>query len=94
MFLVFIVRVVSVLVPRLTNVDCLNRYLPGPHVCIYYILAIPEGRVEVTKDSTKLSTMSPGKVFGELAILYSCNRTASVRGMMSSNYVYYVITMC
>ncbi|KAI4790616.1 hypothetical protein KUCAC02_034513, partial [Chaenocephalus aceratus] len=26
----------------------------------------------------KLCTMTPGKVFGELAILYNCTRTASV----------------
>jgi hypothetical protein len=41
---------------------------------------ISEGKVEVTKDSTKLCTMGPGKVFGELAILYNCTRTASVKG--------------
>ena len=42
----------------------------------------PDGKVEVTKDGTKLSTMGPGKVFGELAILYNCTRTASVKGML------------
>ena len=41
-----------------------------------------DGKVEVTKDGTKLSTMGPGKVFGELAILYNCTRTASVRGTL------------
>jgi len=41
---------------------------------------ISEGRVEVTKDGQKLTTMGPGRVFGELAILYNCTRTATVRG--------------
>ncbi|KAI3364785.1 hypothetical protein L3Q82_000913 [Scortum barcoo] len=38
-----------------------------------------EGKVEVTKEGMKLCTMGPGKVFGELAILYNCTRTATVR---------------
>lgn len=36
--------------------------------------------MEVTKDGLKLCTMGPGKVFGELAILYNCTRTATVKG--------------
>lgn len=36
--------------------------------------------VEVTKQGVKLCTIGPGKVFGELAILYNCTRTASVTG--------------
>lgn len=36
--------------------------------------------VEVTKQGKKLCTIGPGKVFGELAILYNCTRTASVTG--------------
>lgn len=36
--------------------------------------------MEVTKQGTKLCTIGPGKVFGELAILYNCTRTASVTG--------------
>lgn len=39
-----------------------------------------EGMVEVTKQGKKLCTIGPGKVFGELAILYNCTRTASVTG--------------
>lgn len=45
-----------------------------------------EGRVEVTKDAKYLCTLSPGKVFGELAILYNCTRTASVRGTVQLLY--------
>ncbi|ETE71661.1 hypothetical protein L345_02516, partial [Ophiophagus hannah] len=37
------------------------------------------GKVEVTKEGVKLCTMGPGKVFGELAILYNCTRTATVK---------------
>lgn len=39
-----------------------------------------EGMVEVTKQGNTLCTIGPGKVFGELAILYNCTRTASVTG--------------
>lgn len=38
-----------------------------------------DGRVEVTKEGKLLSYMSPGKVFGELAILYNCKRTATIK---------------
>ncbi|MED6248138.1 cGMP-dependent protein kinase 1 [Ataeniobius toweri] len=40
------------------------------------------GKVEVTKEGMKLCTMGPGKVFGELAILYNCTRTATVRTLV------------
>lgn len=43
--------------------------------CVYV-----EGKVEVTKGGQKLCTMDPGKVFGELAILYNCTRTTTVTG--------------
>lgn len=33
----------------------------------------------MTKEGVKLCTMGPGKVFGELAILYNCTRTATVK---------------
>uniref|UniRef100_A0ABD2XEI8 cGMP-dependent protein kinase n=1 Tax=Trichogramma kaykai TaxID=54128 RepID=A0ABD2XEI8_9HYME len=38
----------------------------------------PEGQVEVSRDGRYLSTLSPGKVLGELAILYNCKRTATI----------------
>ncbi|KAF0306012.1 cGMP-dependent protein kinase, isozyme 2 forms cD4/T1/T3A/T3B [Amphibalanus amphitrite] len=38
-----------------------------------------EGQVEVSKDGRTLSQMGPGKVFGELAILYNCQRTATIK---------------
>lgn len=39
-----------------------------------------EGRVEVSRENKYLSTMTSGKVFGELAILYNCKRTATIKG--------------
>ncbi|KAL4709060.1 hypothetical protein ACJJTC_005921 [Scirpophaga incertulas] len=38
-----------------------------------------KGRVEVSRENKYLSTMAPGKVFGELAILYNCKRTATIK---------------
>lgn len=45
------------------------------------VYVMEEGKVEVTKESKFLCTLGPGKVFGELAILYNCTRTATVKGM-------------
>ena len=45
-------------------------------------LFMTEGKVEVTKDGHSLCTMGSGKVFGELAILYNCTRTATVTGLL------------
>lgn len=38
-----------------------------------------EGEFEVLKEGKILGRMGPGKAFGELAILYNCTRTASIR---------------
>lgn len=48
-----------------------------PNLC--FSVPVSDGKVEVTKESLKLCTMGPGKVFGELAILYNCTRTATVK---------------
>lgn len=40
-----------------------------------------EGKVEVSKEGKFLSIMGEGKVFGELAILYNCTRTATVKAL-------------
>ncbi|XP_068745204.1 cGMP-dependent protein kinase 1-like isoform X1 [Montipora capricornis] len=45
------------------------------------LYVIAEGRLEVTKDGEFLGEMSGGTVFGELAILYNCKRTATVKAM-------------
>uniref|UniRef100_A0A8D8A7Y8 cGMP-dependent protein kinase n=1 Tax=Culex pipiens TaxID=7175 RepID=A0A8D8A7Y8_CULPI len=42
------------------------------------------GNFEVLKDSKSLGFMGPGKAFGELAILYNCTRTASIRVLCDS----------
>jgi cGMP-dependent protein kinase len=44
------------------------------------LYVVDEGIVEVTKNQRLVCTMSSGKLFGELAILYNCTRTASIRG--------------
>ncbi|KAK1881879.1 cGMP-dependent protein kinase 1 [Dissostichus eleginoides] len=66
-------------------VDCMYPVDFGPDACIIregdvgsLVYVMEEGKVEVTKEGMKLCTMTPGKVFGELAILYNCTRTASV----------------
>ncbi|XP_059479855.1 cGMP-dependent protein kinase, isozyme 2 forms cD4/T1/T3A/T3B isoform X1 [Neocloeon triangulifer] len=43
------------------------------------VYVMEEGRVEVSRDEKYLSTLAPGKVFGELAILYNCKRTATIK---------------
>jgi len=47
---------------------------PGQHL---YVLE--EGKCEVMKDGKVLGEMTSGRAFGELAILYNCTRTATVR---------------
>ncbi|XP_022235013.1 cGMP-dependent protein kinase, isozyme 2 forms cD4/T1/T3A/T3B-like isoform X2 [Limulus polyphemus] len=46
------------------------------------VFVMEEGKVEVSKDRKFLCTLGPGKVFGELAILYNCTRTATVKAIM------------
>ena len=36
--------------------------------------------MEVSKHNKVITTIGPGRVFGELAILYNCTRTASIKG--------------
>ena len=42
------------------------------------------GEVEVTKGGEFRAKMKPGKAFGELAILYNCTRTATIRAVTDS----------
>lgn len=51
----------------------------GSHL---YVSAM--GELEVVKDGDILGRMSSGKAFGELAILYNCTRTASVKAVTNS----------
>lgn len=44
-----------------------------------YVVA--EGSIEVYKGNEKVNTLGPGKVFGELALLYNSKRNATILGM-------------
>lgn len=45
----------------------------------------PDGRVEVSREGKYLSTLSGAKVLGELAILYNCQRTATITAITECN---------
>lgn len=45
-----------------------------------HLFVSASGEFEVIKEDNVLGHMGPGKAFGELAILYNCTRTASIRG--------------
>jgi signal-transduction protein with cAMP-binding, CBS, and nucleotidyltransferase domain len=45
------------------------------------VYVMEEGKVEVSREGKFLSVMSAGKLFGELAILYNCQRTATIKGI-------------
>lgn len=46
-----------------------------------HLFVSAEGDFEVIKDGKVLGKMGAGKAFGELAILYNCTRTASIKGI-------------
>uniref|UniRef100_A0A672QQ67 cGMP-dependent protein kinase n=1 Tax=Sinocyclocheilus grahami TaxID=75366 RepID=A0A672QQ67_SINGR len=67
-------------------VDCMYPVDYDKNSCIIKegdVGSLVYGKVEVSKEGLKLCTMGPGKVFGELAILYNCTRTATVRTVTS-----------
>jgi cGMP-dependent protein kinase len=43
------------------------------------VYVMEDGKVEVSREDKFLSVMSAGKLFGELAILYNCQRTATIK---------------
>ena len=45
------------------------------------ILASTEGEVQVILDGKKLVKLGVGKMFGELAVLYNCTRSAHVKAL-------------
>jgi cGMP-dependent protein kinase len=45
------------------------------------LYVISEGEVQVTIRGEHRGTMGPGKLFGELALLYNCTRTATVKAL-------------
>lgn len=50
--------------------------------------SIKEGKVQVVKDNRFVRTMEDGALFGELAILHHCERTATVRGKSEKKRVF------
>ena len=56
--------------------------IPGETGSYLYVAA--EGQFEVCKAGRVLGNLGVGKVFGELAILYNCKRTASIRAVVDS----------
>jgi cGMP-dependent protein kinase len=48
------------------------------------LYVIEEGRCEVIKDGKVVHEMGPPQVFGELAVLYNCTRTATIRAKTST----------
>uniref|UniRef100_A0A8C2B6N1 cGMP-dependent protein kinase n=1 Tax=Cyprinus carpio TaxID=7962 RepID=A0A8C2B6N1_CYPCA len=72
----------------LTIMDCMYPTTLAQGCCVIQegddgstVYVLEEGSVEVTKGEQKLCTIEPGKVFGELAILYNCTRTATVTAL-------------
>jgi cGMP-dependent protein kinase len=72
-------------------VDCmyLKEYPAGSYVIREgeagaHLFVSAEGDFEVMKEDKVLGNMGPGKAFGELAILYNCTRTASIRVVVDS----------
>lgn len=63
-------------IPVMTRFYVLN--LTFYWLIFFYVYFIAEGRVEVSREGKYLSTLSGAKVLGELAILYNCQRTATI----------------
>lgn len=47
---------------------------------VWCVFLTVEGLLEVIQNGKLLGEMHPGTAFGELAILYNCKRTATVKG--------------
>uniref|UniRef100_UPI0037E92957 cGMP-dependent protein kinase 2 n=1 Tax=Semicossyphus pulcher TaxID=241346 RepID=UPI0037E92957 len=50
-----------------------------------YLYVLAEGLLEVNQSGKPLGEMRPGTAFGELAILYNCKRTATVKSVSQSH---------
>ncbi|XP_034408108.1 cGMP-dependent protein kinase 2 [Cyclopterus lumpus] len=50
-----------------------------------YLYVLADGLVEVIQNGKLLGEMRPGTAFGELAILYNCKRTATVKAVSQSH---------
>ncbi|KAK5878337.1 hypothetical protein CesoFtcFv8_023749 [Champsocephalus esox] len=72
----------------LTIMDCMHPTSLTKGCCVIQegddgstVYVLEEGTVEVTKQGKSLCSIGEGKVFGELAILYNCTRTATVTAL-------------
>uniref|UniRef100_A0A668AIT6 cGMP-dependent protein kinase n=1 Tax=Myripristis murdjan TaxID=586833 RepID=A0A668AIT6_9TELE len=50
-----------------------------------YLYVLAEGLLEVSQNGKLLGEMRPGTAFGELAILYNCKRTATVKAVSQAH---------
>lgn len=66
------------------------------HLPVLIFSSHAEGQLEVLKENKVLGTMNAGRTFGELALLYNCNRTASVRGELSIclRFLFFLFSLC
>ena len=53
------------------------------------IMLLAEGEVQVTRGGQVRQVMKPGRVFGELAILYNCTRTATIKSLTGAKVCTY-----
>ena len=53
-----------------------------------YLYVSSQGEYEVIKDGKVLGKLGTGKAFGELAILYNCKRTASIKGKDNLQWIF------
>ncbi|XP_024273277.1 cGMP-dependent protein kinase 1-like isoform X2 [Oncorhynchus tshawytscha] len=76
-----ILAIMDCMYPTTVNQGCCVIQ-EGDSGTLAYVLE--EGKMEMTKDAKKLLTIEPGKVFGELALLYSCTYTYTISALKHS----------
>ncbi|CAB1319765.1 unnamed protein product, partial [Coregonus sp. 'balchen'] len=76
-----ILAIMDCMYPTTVNQGCCVIQ-EGDSGTLAYVLE--EGKMEMTKDAKKLLTIEPGRVFGELALLYNCNYTYTITALKNS----------
>ncbi|XP_021336392.1 cGMP-dependent protein kinase 2 isoform X1 [Danio rerio] len=73
-------------------VDCMYEKIYGAEQLVIqegepgnFLYVLAEGLLEVIQNGKFLGQMRPGTAFGELAILYNCKRTATVKAVSQSH---------
>ena len=61
--------------------------------CNLFLLFFVEGKVEVSREGKFMISMGSGTVFGELAILYNCKRTATIKGMFQYFWLLLILSL-